>query len=298
MNETVMLNELQLEEIRKLAKERRQSLGFVGEAPIANDIFTILDQLDIMLLEYLIESEKGKPAFSAAIMYSEEGEKELVFIGVNTADYYDKQIFAIAHELYHYYTKKGSHLTRLNDEESNIIEAKANRFAAEFLLSEENLKGIALENFKASSLKNISDKALLRFIARLHCTYWLPYHSLIKRLSEIRAITQNQMDHLYAIDERDLNSEYFKIGIAVNKEIFIKLNTITKITGTSAQNIEIILHNFEDNLIDEEKFADTLSLFNKIPEEFGYGTTISDEDIDELNAFFSQIKLIRKFILH
>ncbi|MFL2101296.1 ImmA/IrrE family metallo-endopeptidase [Desemzia sp. FAM 23991] len=287
MNEPTKLNELQLEEIRKLARERRQSLGFVGEAPIANDIFTILDQLDIMLLEYPIESEKGKPAFSAAIMYSEEGGKELVFIGVNTADYYDKQIFAIAHELYHYYTKTGSHLSRLDDKESNANEAKANRFAAEFLLSEENLKGIVLEEFKVSSLKNISDKTLLRFIARLHCTYWLPYHSLIKRLSEIKAITQRQSKQLYAIDERAANSEYFKTGLAINKEIFNKLNTITKNTGTSAQNIEIILRNFEDNLIDEEKFADTLSLFNKKPEEFGYGTTISDEDIDELNAFFA-----------
>lgn len=287
MNEPTKLNELQLEEIRKLARERRQSLGFIGEAPIANDIFTILDQLDIMLLEYPIESEKGKPTFSAAIMYSEEGGKELVFIGVNTADYYDKQIFAIAHELYHYYTKTGSHLSRLDDKESNINEAKANRFAAEFLLSEENLKGIVLEEFKVSSLKNISDKTLLRFIARLHCTYWLPYHSLIKRLSEIKAITQRQSKQLYAIDERVTNSEYFKTGVAVNKEIFNKLNTITNNRGTSAQNIEIILRNFEDNLIDEEKFADTLGLFNKTPEEFGYGTTISDEDIDELNAFFA-----------
>jgi len=126
----IKLNEVQIDEIRKLAKEKRRSLGFVGETPIANDIFTILEKLDIMLLEYPIEPEGDKPAFSAAIMYSEESDSKLTFLGLNTADYYDKQIFAVAHELYHYYTKSGSHLSRLESEEQSLVEAKANRFAS------------------------------------------------------------------------------------------------------------------------------------------------------------------------
>ena len=103
----ITLNEVEVDDIRKLARERRQFLGFVGDTPIANDIFTILDKLNILLLEYPIESDNSSPAFSAAIMYSEEGNHKLTFIGLNTADYYDKQIFAIALELYHYYTKSG-----------------------------------------------------------------------------------------------------------------------------------------------------------------------------------------------
>ena len=84
----ITLNEVQVDEIRKLAGDERRFLGFVGETPIANDIFTILDRLDIMLLEYPIESEGDRPAFSAAIMYSEEGDRKLTFIGLNTADHY------------------------------------------------------------------------------------------------------------------------------------------------------------------------------------------------------------------
>jgi Zn-dependent peptidase ImmA (M78 family) len=268
------LNEVQIDEIRKLAGEKRRSLGFV-ETPIANDIFTILDRLDIMLLEYPIEPEGDRPAFSAAIMYSEEGDKKLTFIGLNTADYYDKQIYAIAHELYHYYTKSGSHLSRPGDEESSLIEVKANRFAAEFLLPETVLESIVLDEFKTSSLEKIQHKTLLRFIARLHCTWWLPYRSLVRRLYEIEAIISDQYSELYSIDERDLQGEYSKIGQAINKEVFLKLNQPTKNVGTSPNEIEIIIRNFEDNLIDEDKFAETLSLFKKTPDEFGYEIKVS-----------------------
>jgi len=283
----VKLNEVQIDDIRKLAGEKRRSLGFVGETPIANDIFTILDKLEIMLLEYPIEPEGDKPAFSAAIMYSEEGDKKLTFIGLNTADYYDKQIFAIAHELYHYYTKSGSQLSRPEDEESSLIEVKANRFAAEFLLPETVLESIVLDAFKTSSLEKIQHKTLLRFIARLHCTWWLPYRSLVRRLHEIGAISSEQYAELYSVDERDLQGEYGKIGQATNKEEFLKLNQPTKNIGTSPNEIEIIIRNFEDNLIDEDKFAETLSLFNKTPDEFGYEIKVSQDDLDELDAFFS-----------
>ena len=283
----IMLNEVQVDEIRKLVGDERRFLGFVGETPIANDIFTILDRLDIMLLEYPIESEGDRPAFSAAIMYSEEGDKKLTFIGLNTADFYDKQIFAIAHELYHYYTKSGSHLSRPEDEDNSLIEVKANRFAAEFLLPETVLESIVLDEFKTSSLEKIQHKALLRFIARLHCTWWLPYRSLVKRMHEIGAISAEQYAELYSVDERDLQGEYGKIGQAINKEVFLKLNQPTKNIGTSPNEIEIIIRNFEDNLIDEDKFAETLSLFNRTPDEFGYEIKVSQEDIDELDAFFS-----------
>lgn len=287
MNPSIMLNEVQIDEIRKLASEKRQSLNIAGEVPIAKDIFTILEQLDIILLEYPIKSVGDSPAFSAAIMYSEENGKEFVFIGLNTADYFDKQVFAIAHELYHYYSKTGSHLSRLNDVENNLVEAKANRFAAEFLFPEVALKSIAIEEFKTSKLENVSEKTLLRFIVRLQCTWWLPYRSIVKRLNEIGSISEEQYKKLYNIDERDLNSEYGKMGLAFNKEVYNKLNEKTNKIGTSAKDIEIIIRNFEDNLIDEDKFAETLNLFGKSPDDFGYKITVSDEDLAEFDDFFT-----------
>lgn len=283
----IKLNEVQLDEIKKLAREKRRSLGFIGETPIANDIFTILDKLNIKLLEYPIKSDGNRPAFSAAIMYSEESEQKLSFIGLNTADFFDKQIFAIAHELYHFYKKSGSHLSRSDDDENNLIEVKANRFAAELLLPENVLESIVLDEFKTSSLHHIHLNKLMRFIARLHCTWWLPYRSLVKRLHEIRAITSKQYAELYEVNERELNGKFGKIGLAINEEVFLKLNKPTLNIGTSPNEIEIIIRNFEDNLIDEHKFAETLSLFNREPADFGYEIEVSQVDLTELEDFFS-----------
>jgi len=282
----IKLNEVQLDEIRKQAGEIRRSLGFIGETPIANDIFTILDKLNIKLLEYPIKSDGNRPSFSAAIMYSEESEQKLTFIGLNTADFFDKQIFAIAHELYHFYKKSGSHLSRPEDDENNLIEVKANRFAAEFLLPKTVLESIVLDEFSTSSLDNVHHKKLMRFIARLHCAWWLPYRSIVKRLHEIGAITSKQYAELYEENERDLSGEFGKIGLAINEDVFLKLNKPTLNIGTSPNEIEIIIRNFEDNLIDEDKFAETLSLFNRTPAEFGYEIEVSQDDLNELEAFF------------
>ena len=288
MNNSVVLNEKQIQDIRMLARAKRQELGFVGETPIANDIFTILERLNIRLLEYPIVSQGDRPAFSAAVMYSKEGNHELVFIGLNTADYFDKQIFAIAHELYHFYIKSGSHLSRLEDEENNLVEAHANRFAAEFLLPESILQNIVFNEFNTYSLQKLQAKTLLRFIARLQCTWWLPYRSLVKRLKEIDVISELQYNKLYSVNERVMDGEYGRMGKAINNDVFMKFNTATKNIGTSPKDIEVIIRNYEDNIIDEDKFTDTLSLFSKKPNDFGYEFNISDEDVDEFDAFFDK----------
>lgn len=288
MNKPIILNEMQIQNIKKLAKEFRLTLGFVGDAPIANDIFTILDNMNIRLLGYPIESSGEKPAFSAALMFSKDGNEELVFIGLNTANFFDKQIFAIAHEIYHYITKTATHLSRLDDDEYNMLEFQAIRFAAEFLLPESTLESIILDEFKISNLNHIQDKTLLRFIARLQCTWWLPYHSLVKRLREINAISDEQYKQLYSIDERNMDDEYSRIGKAINKEIFTKLNTATNSIEASPKDIEIIIRNFEDNIIDEDQFNNILNTFDKSPDEFGYEIEVSTEDIDEFEEFFNK----------
>lgn len=285
MNRKTKLSAQDIESIRELARTKRFALGFSDVPPIANDIQTILDRLEIILLEIPIEAEHGKPAFSAVILCSEEGGESLVFIGLNTADYFDKQIFAIAHELYHFFTKTGSHLSRQEGQEDDIVEAKANWFAAEFLLPEDVLKRRVFEEFKSFSLEKVLTKNLLRFIARLHCTWWLPYRSLVKRLWEIKAITEMQYQELYAIDERDLEGDYGRIGRSTQSDVFQKLNTITKTVGSSPRAIETILRNFEDDLVDEDTFVRLLELFKKSPADYGYEVCISQDDMNEMHDF-------------
>lgn len=285
MDRKTRLSEQGIESIRESAREARFRLGFSEKPPIAHDIYTILDKLGIILLEFPIEAEHDKPSFSAVLLYSEEGGENLVFVGLNTADYYDKQIFAIAHELYHFFTRTGSHLSRSSGNEDDVNEAKADWFAAEFLFPEEVLKRRVFEEFRSYSLEGIQMKALLRFIARLHCTWWLPYRSLVKRLWEIQAITEQQYRELYSIDERNRDGEYFRIGRSIQNDIFVRLNTATHTIGSSPSAIETILRNFENNLIDEDTLAQTLGLFDKNPSDFGYEISVSQDDLDELSDF-------------
>lgn len=281
MYRNAKLNDQEIESIRKLARDERFALGFSDDPPIANDMHTILDKLEIILLEVPIETKHGKPTFSAVILCSEEGGESLVFIGLNTADYFDKQIFAIAHELYHFFTKTDTHLSRQDEQDDDVDEAKANWFAAEFLLPEDVLKRRVFEEFKSSSLEKVQTKVLLRFIARLHCTWWLPYRSLVKRLWEIKAITEVQYQELYTIDERDPDGEYRRIGRSTLRDVFLKLNTATKSVGSSPRAIETILRNFEDHLIDEDTFVRMLGLFNKSPADYGYEISISQDDVED-----------------
>jgi Zn-dependent peptidase ImmA (M78 family) len=289
MNRNIRLNTQDIESIKKLAREERFKLGFSEDPPIANDIKTILDKLGIILLEIPIEAEREKPAFSAVILCSDEGGERLVFIGLNTADYVDKQIFAIAHELYHYFTKTGSHLSRQNGSEDDVVEAKANLFAAEFLLPENTLKRQVFEEFKSYSLETVQRRVLLRFIARLHCTWWLPYRSLVKRLWEIKAITETQYHELYAINERDPDGEYGRIGQSTQRDVFLALNTITRTVGASPRAIETILRNFEDDLIDEDTFVNLLRQFNQSPADYGYEISISQEDMKKMHDFGTKL---------
>jgi len=278
MNRIEELKEYQIEEIKKLAKDKRIALGFTEEPPIANHLNTILDKLEIILVKMPIEGNNSKPSLSAIILNSKEGGENLVFIGVNSADYYDKQLFAISHELYHYFIQDEHPTNR-----AQLVEAKANYFAAEFLLPETTLKRKIFDEFKSHSLKDIDIRVLLRFIARMHCTWWLPYRSLVKRLWEIEVINENQYQEFYNIDERNLEGEYGKIGMATTSDIFLKLNTMTNTVSSSPIVIETIIRNFEDNLIDEESFIKLLGLFNKNPADYGYDISVLQEDLNEID---------------
>jgi hypothetical protein len=76
--------------------------------------------------------------------------------------------------------------------------------------------------------------------------------------------------------------------MAINREVFKKLNTATNTIGTSAKDIEVIIRNFEDNIIDEDMFANTLKLFEKTPDDFGYSIAASEDDLDELDSYFNE----------
>lgn len=288
MSCSINLSEIEVEEIREKAEEFRRKAGIIGDVPLADDIFTILDNIDIKLLEYPVKGSAEKPAFSAALIYYKEQKEEFVFLGLNTADYFDNQIYAVAHELYHYVTKTPSQLCRLSEKHDDMVENKANRFAEELLLPEKVLTSNILKEFKYISLVKLKTNILLRFIARLHCTWWLPYRAIVKRLYEMEAISNQQHDLLVTLDERDMEGDYAFIGKAIDRENFNKLNSITCKVGVSQQNIEVIIRNFEDGLVSEDQFAELLATFHKAPEDYGYNSGVTQDDLADIKEYMDR----------
>ena len=152
-------------EIARQAKQLKGQLLIGEEAPIGNDLPIILQKLGIILLEYPIP-RVGSNSFSAIFCRTKADDNEMLFLGVNTWDYYDRQLFAIAHELYHYLNPSQPHISR-DDTEGNPIEQRADWFAAEFLLPLQVLKTQIMDSFGKKDLSGLAQPTLLRFIARL-----------------------------------------------------------------------------------------------------------------------------------
>lgn len=261
-------------DLAKQAKQLRGKLSIGDESPIGNDLLTVLQYLGIILLEYPIK-RAGSNSFSAIFCRMKVGRQEMQFLGVNTWDYYDRQLFAIAHELYHYLNPGQLHISR-DDVEGDPSEQRADWFAAELLLPLQVLRNQIMDAFGQSDIDSVVGLTLLRFIAMLQCNWWLPYKSIVRRLYEADAIGEGKRDELLAINERNPSGVYYRIGEATSRETFQLLNKQTKSRGTGSVNLENCLRNYEEGIISEEELYDGLQLFDRRPEDFGI-SFIDDE---------------------
>ena len=183
MKREIVLTEEQINEIKKLADNTRKEFGIFGDVPVAKDIFTLLEKKNIILCQYPFQTEV-KSHMDANITWFETKYGSITFIGLNTSLYYDEQIFALAHELYHFITKTGKAYEADEEDEDKLTEKKADRFAAELLLPGEALRSRVVSQFKSSDLSTVTELQLLRFIARLQEEWWLPYRSIVFRIWE------------------------------------------------------------------------------------------------------------------
>ena len=281
-----VLNKQDVFALEQLAAEKRRAFD-IGMQPVGENIFKLIRKEGIYLMYLPIEIEPTtQQPFSAMYVSLCEGERKISFIGLNTADYYDKQIFALAHELYHHYHNDETHLCRISDEESQLYELKANRFAAEFLLPTEKLQDELKEvNGGDVGLTGWKQPALLRLIARLHCEYRLPYRAIVRRFKEIDAIDEEQFVSLEAMPARDETSVYYQIGCTMKPEIFKALNKKTQLTGTDGDNLETMIRNYEEGIISLSELDDSLDLFQKTLHDFGLADEVDEDDVAEFQDF-------------
>lgn len=285
MKHEAVLTEEQIAEIKKLADNTRKEFGVFGDVPIAKDIFMLLEKKGIVLCQYPFQTEE-KSHMDANITWFETEYGSLTFIGLNTSLYYDEQIFALAHELYHFITKTGKAYEADEENEDRTTEKMADRFAAELLLPDEVLRSRVISQFKTSDLSGVTELQLLRFIARLHEEWWLPYRSIVFRIWEEGYIGRGMVDYLFHIDSRDPDSIYSKIFSSMAQDCYRILNEKTECIEISSHILEIFIQNYEDGYITDDDFVKLLGLFGKSPEDFGFELCVNEEDVEELKELF------------
>lgn len=289
---TAHLNEIDICRVKELAGKARRKYGIGDDLPVADNLRLILEEEGIILCEYPLAGEDGTARSDAIIArFSGNGEDigDIVFIGLNTANYYDLQLFAIAHELYHYITWNPKEPISGSDWDfAPDAEKKADRFAAEFLFPSQKLKSCVIDEFEKEDLLSVPSRRIIRFLASLHCKWQMPYRALVKKIFEENLINKKQYDFLYTIDERDEDGFYAKLCRAQNPNIFDRLNRPTNIISVPAHISEKLIKNYENSAVSTERFIETMELFGKNPADYGFDFSVSESDIEEINEFLRQ----------
>ncbi len=258
--------------IELMVKEKRSCIGGM-DLPVANNLLAYCESLGIHIIQAPVSSSTNNstPQFSALYHLSRTGGEVHHFIGLNTADYYDRQLFALAHELYHYFypsTHSSEYRVSMTDEFIHKDDVEANYFASEFLLPSTRLVSLSKEwidgDFSAEEIPTI-----LRIIARIHLVWWLPYKSIVRKLHENNLIDENLFNRLYEEDTRSLEGRYCKIASSINDLSIRLLNSRTSLLSLDAASLETVISNYTDGITEAEDFLKTLKMFGKKPADLG-----------------------------
>ncbi len=178
--------ELSSDEILQIKNQSKDARGRYGlNAPIGTNIFSFLEQKGDIVFQ--LQDFKESELDAMIIKYSAKSQKKYIII--NSDKPLINQIFAAAHEFYHYlYSFIGNSQDSIvctfskNDKE----EIKANRFAAEFLLPEEALKDEvnSFSKFIDGKFLNASIARQIVFCFYLTTKYSIPLKAVMYRLRE------------------------------------------------------------------------------------------------------------------
>ena len=88
---SVVLDDKQIYEIKKLVTETRQFFGVHPNVPIGNDIRLLLDKKDILLCEYPFPDTNGTHTYGNITWFKTDNDT-ITFIGLNTSRSLEKHI--------------------------------------------------------------------------------------------------------------------------------------------------------------------------------------------------------------
>ena len=238
------LNELEVREIKNLAKEKLGLCSKMNDI-IGTQIFSILSMYARVI--YYPLGQEAPWGFTRISGSRDDAALEKPFVAINSSISMDCQVFAAAHELYHIWFEQNPDILPadlLNEQNKKVNEKKANRFAAEFLVSEQLL-------CQEIEIKNILQLAAL---------FTVPYRTMVKRLYEIRRITEAQQ--LIFLNETEESIAIYSRKYSIPQQAADERVTLDNLT-------ELAMEAYEKGYITYEKLEYLLEFSNLIPADLG-----------------------------
>ncbi|MGE7869295.1 ImmA/IrrE family metallo-endopeptidase [Bacillus paramycoides] len=236
---------------------------------LREEVLDLLEQ-EATLIKYPIEDDE-----LCAFVCKKKGH---IFVYINSYIPKEKQIFAAAHELYHIWfdqerlnqTEMLKNHTIENDTE-DITELKANLFAAMFLVPT-NVLGDELRS------RGITKEGLdLADIVKLMSVFYVPYKTIVRRLSEIDFIDSTKLDEFLQIPDRDPQ----KGVLLTRKRLQLSDTTQDRTKDIFFEGlIENAITAYNRHQISEEQLRSKLALVKESPESIGIIEKAEEEDED------------------
>ena len=250
-----MKNELNKSDIAEIKNRVKEKLGLCrkGNDIIGTQIFSILS-LYARVIYYPL-GEDAPWGFTRISGSANDSSLMKPFVAINSSIPIDCQVFAAAHELYHIWYERTPDIVPadlLNEQNKEIGEKKANRFAAEFLVDEPLLRQeIEMYQIQKYTIKNILQLADL---------FTVPYRTMVKRLREINSISESDQQRFLSETETAIE-QYKKLYTIPAKEADNRV---------ALDNLnELAVAAYRAKYITYEKLEYLLKMSNLRPEDLG-----------------------------
>ncbi|MBO4651693.1 MAG: ImmA/IrrE family metallo-endopeptidase [Lachnospiraceae bacterium] len=264
------LSELEINEVKERAREKLGTCRKINDI-IGTQVFSILGQYARVI--YYPFGEDAPWGFTRLSGTQNDAGLERPFVAINTSIPTASQVFAAAHELYHIWYEQAPDFippNLLEEEEKEVNEKKANRFAAEFLIDELLLR----QEIDTHHIRHITVKDVLL----LSDIFTVPYHAMVKRLHEIRLIGATERKTLLA--ETDASILRFRRLYAFSLGLADKRIAVDNLA-------ELSVKAYDAGLVTYEKLESLLRICDLTPEDVGIAPPTeneypSDEELDRI----------------
>lgn len=288
---TTSLTKEEIDEIKSLAKEKRVNYAL---APIGEKIFNFIIEQNANINFELVKFDTTNVD---GMLYIPESGNDKAYIILNGNKPFINQIFAAAHEYYHYIKdyeqiKKNPYVCCLSSL-LNVNEKKASRFAAELLLPDEALRSeikLFKKKFNCSEKKKLSFNEYAIISILLTIKYQIPLKAVIYRLCEEKfienitkfvadydvikkvlmqiEILKDKVEYLYGTENsslKDITTLYQQIEIAYKRGLASRTEILTDAEKLRL-NLNLIKAFFDviDDDEDEDKDDDIIRISKEL----------------------------------